>query len=791
MKIKIIKKIIWIFFLALIFNGLFLLFPQKTFAVTNFARLSYTSGSSTLTDAGYVADTKTVYLTNGIGGTAYTLYWTTTNVTSGGGISLCTINVPALQTTGSCNITIPTTTKGTYYMHVESLVDNSDSAYTLTFTLSPKLTSISSSSGYVGDSVTVSGTGFAQETVTVKFGGYTFGTYAVSSNGNLSLTTTVPEMPYGSKNVSAEGTSSGTVTYLALTFTVSPKISLSANSGVYNTTITVSGTGFDASTTVTITWDGADTTTTVPSNSLGSFSTNYTPPNSAGVHTISAHDTAGHSAGGLTYVVINPSITISSSSGNVGDSITINGTAFKPSSTVTITWDGSDTSTTTTSSSTGTFSKAFTIPDAVYGNHTIAAHDADNNTAPSKTFTITPKITISQSSGPVGTSITVSGNGFNGSSTITLTWDGTDTSRTTITNSSGSFSSLSYTIPTTTGGGHNINAHDSAGHTATNVVFTITPTVSISSTSGHAGDTTTLSGDGFAGTSTITVVWKGSDTSTTTTSASNGTFSGLVFTIPLTETPGTYTITARDNIPNQAPNKNYTVVAATTPVITLSSNKGPSGSTITISGSGFSVLATTATIRWDGSSTSTTCSLSSGSFSNCSYTIPSATVGDHTIAARDNAAVPNTSANQTYTVTSGTLSISNPTSATFTSVTIQATSQQTTANMSAITVSDSRGSNAGWSATATVSNFSDGIHTISVTNLSITPGSLTVVSGSGTGVSSGSSHTFTSTSDTATLMNANVGYGNGEYQVSPSLQLTIPVGSYSGSYSATMTITVS
>lgn len=791
MKMKKIRKTVWIFLLALILNGLFFLLPQKTFAITNFARLSYTDGSSTLTASGYVADTKTIYLTNGVGGTTYTLYWTTTDVTSGGGTSLCTINVPALQTTGSCNITIPTTTKGTHYMHVESVIDNSNPNYTLSFTLSPKLTSISSSSGYVGDSVTVSGTGFASETVTVKFGSYTFGIYTVSSNGNLSLTTAVPEMPYGSKNVSAEGALSGTITYLALTFTINPKISLSANSGVYDTTITVSGTGFNASSTITITWDGADTATTTSSNSLGSFSTSYTPPNSAGAHTIAAHDTAGHTANGLTYVVINPSITISTSSGNVGDSITINGTAFKPSSTITLIWDGADTSTTTTSSSTGTFSLPFTIPEDVYGSHTIGAHDADNNSAPTKTFTISPKINISSSSGPVGTQITVSGNGFDGSSTITLTWDGTDTSRTTSSNAAGSFSSLSYTIPTTTGGAHNINTHDSAGHTAANVVFTITPRVFISSTSGHAGDTTTLSGDGFAGLSTITVVWNGSDTSTTTTSASNGTFSDLVYTIPITTAPGTYTITAHDSIPNQAPNKNYTVVDVTTPVITLSSNRGPSGSTITISGNSFSALASTATIRWDGADTSTTCTLTAGSFSNCPFTIPSATVADHTIAARDNATIPNTSADQVYTVTAGTLSISNPSSATFTSVQVQATSQQTTANMSAITVTDSRGSNPGWSATATMGNFSDGTHTISVTNLSIDPGSLTVISGSGTGVSVGPTHIFTSTSDAATLMKANEGYGNGEYQVSPALQLTIPVGSYSGDYSATMTITVS
>lgn len=240
LKIQCAMKNFFLFLIPLIsFLLLFLISPKSVFALTNLARLSYTSGSSTLSSAGYVSDTKTVYLTNAVGGTTYTVYWTTTNVTSGGGTSLCTIAVPVLGSSGSCNVTIPATTKGTYYMHVESLVDNSDPAYTLSFTLSPKLTSISPSSGYVGDSVTVSGTGFAQETVTVKFGSYTFGTYAVGINGNLSLTTAVPDMPYGSKDVSAEGTASGTITYLVLTFTVNSKISLSSNSGVYNKLVAI------------------------------------------------------------------------------------------------------------------------------------------------------------------------------------------------------------------------------------------------------------------------------------------------------------------------------------------------------------------------------------------------------------------------------------------------------------------------------------------------------------------------------------------------------------------------
>jgi hypothetical protein len=158
-----------VFFVPVIYFLLaFLISPKSVFAITNFARLSYTSGSYTLSSSGYVGDTKTIYLTNAVGGTTYTVYWTSTNVTSGGGTSLCTISVPVLGSSGSCNVTIPAATKGTYYMHVESTLDNSNPAYTLSFTLQPKLTSISSLSGYVGDTVTVSGTGFAQETVTVN-----------------------------------------------------------------------------------------------------------------------------------------------------------------------------------------------------------------------------------------------------------------------------------------------------------------------------------------------------------------------------------------------------------------------------------------------------------------------------------------------------------------------------------------------------------------------------------------------------------------------------------------------
>lgn len=80
------------------------------------------------------------------------------------------------------------------------------------------------------------------------------------------------------------------------------------------------------------------------------------------------------------------------------------------------------------------------------------------------------------------------------------------------------------------------------------------------------------------------------------------------------------------------------------------------------------------------------------------------------------------------------------------------------------------------------------------TDMTISPGSVTVNSGSGTGVSAGSSGLFSGTgsrSDNKVLMSATSGNGTGSYSITPDLSVSVHVGPMAGTYSGDILFTVS
>ncbi len=83
------------------------------------------------------------------------------------------------------------------------------------------------------------------------------------------------------------------------------------------------------------------------------------------------------------------------------------------------------------------------------------------------------------------------------------------------------------------------------------------------------------------------------------------------------------------------------------------------------------------------------------------------------------------------------------------------------------------------------------VDTIDVTRFSLTPGSLTTISGINTNVTPGSLNFFDSTSENVNLITATAGYGLGSYSVPPTLGLGIPANSYTNTYTARVTLTAS
>jgi len=332
----------------------------------------------------------------------------------------------------------------------------------------------SPTSGPVGTAVTVTGSGIVDSncnplsSATVTFG------YSPSNNCSsltaVSSTATITNGSFsGTFTWPSSGTTAGTTyivcaqisgvsgTLAANTFQVttsSSSVSVSVDSSSYKVgdNITVTGAGFPASTSVTVeeqSANGATTTTlgNVTTDTTGAFTQDYTVPPQP-LNSVVIIATAGSvKATSSTFTVIPPppSNTSTPTSGPVGTTITVTGSNTPPpagSATETVTFGYSPNSNCNLFYSVGTgsnpkvsngsFTGTFTWPSSgtkIGTTYTVCVQmnnvsGGGTLTLPSSSFLVIPpppSITSSPTSGPVGTTITVTSSNIPspaGSSTI-------------------------------------------------------------------------------------------------------------------------------------------------------------------------------------------------------------------------------------------------------------------------------------------------------------------------------------------------------------------------------------
>lgn len=495
--------------------------------------------------------------------------------------------------------------------------------------------SISPSTGPPGTTVTLTALNFtASTTYTVTFSG-TYGIYYPTSGstgtGNFTAYFSVPPYPRGVYSVTVTTTSDTTLT--PASFTITPLVTLSSASGYVGDSITVTGTGFYTGSAVTVYFDTTTVWFTTTALANGTFSVLATVPASVrGTHTVQGYDVYGYSSAAsfITY----SKITVTPASGGVGDNITISGTGFAASQSIAITFDGVAVTTTpaaVTTSTVGSFSQAsFTVPAGVRGSHTIRAQDISGNYA-TATFTTTQSITLTPTSGPNGTKVTVKGTGFLASATITLYFDDvpvTTTLAVVPTDTTGAFST-SFDIPSSSGGAHQVKASD--GTNTDTETFTVTAALSISPTSGYVGMKVTVNGTGFlASKSDVTILFNNVLVKTTSTNA-KGVLS-TTFDVPA-QAAGTYTIKVSDG--TNVKDADFTVTtSATISPVTTTASPGHVGDNITVSGVGF-MAGSTLTITYDNTTEASTTVASDGTFS-VTFPAPASLKGAHTVTASDN-----------------------------------------------------------------------------------------------------------------------------------------------------------
>ena len=274
-----------------------------------------------------------------------------------------------------------------------------------------------------------------------------------------------------------------------------------------------------------------------------------------------------------------------------------------------------------------------------------AAHVAFANPSPS--------ILLSPSNGPIGTQVTLSGNGFAANSIVTIEYDGNtvSTSPSTITTTSTGTFTATFIVPSSPAGSNKVTATDSYGNTAS-ATFTIVPSIYISPSNGPIGTQVTLSGNGFAANSIVTIEYDGNTVSTspsTITTTSTGTFTAT-FIVP-SSPAGSNKVTATDSYGNTA-SATFTIV----PSIYISPSNGPIGTNVTVLGYGFAANSKI-TIYYDGAAVSTFPSIvntsKNGSFV-ASFMVPNSPAGTNNITAKD---AFSDKASATFTVTSSTVMI--------------------------------------------------------------------------------------------------------------------------------------
>ena len=189
----------------------------------------------------------------------------------------------------------------------------------------PTISSFSPSSGPVGTSVTINGTGLTGATA-VKFGGVAASSFSVNPSGTQISTTAPSGAVTGKITVTTPGGTATSATNFTVTTTAPTISSFSPKSGPVGTSVRINGSEFAGATAVR--FNGVSASYTV--NAQGTRIDTKVPTGATtGKITVTTPGGTATSAANFTVTVPAPTISsFSPTSGRTGTAVTITGTAF-------------------------------------------------------------------------------------------------------------------------------------------------------------------------------------------------------------------------------------------------------------------------------------------------------------------------------------------------------------------------------------------------------------------------------------------------------------------------------
>jgi hypothetical protein len=466
----------------------------------------------------------------------------------------------AVGTTATFTIVVPAAVQGDHYVIAKD-VESGATSYDI-FTVDPAIELIPEKV-LPGDTVTISGTGFAgstsvvvlytptNSTSTSEFVGIGDGSRRVFYLANKpvrsgeTITNWTDETSVSTEPVTLNTSGAPTYTGTLENAPVKPgSLTLTVSNGTNNYNITDDGNGALTSTTLNITASSIDYATGEFSFTLGG-----TPPELVGATADYTYYAASNPAIGYTIDYVAGVITFATAPAS-GVAITAN---YK--------YYSADLQVSASTNNVGNFTASLRVPTTeVSGSKTIIALDSKGNEANNFLTVVYTLITLSPEEGYVGTTVTVTGRGFTAGKTVDILWYMSPTTSgsyiTVVDNypvaADGTFTATfnvpAVPDPTAPGNDYSVKAIDSVGKSDSTTFKVVAPAkITLSPTSGKAGDTVTITGSWFTANTEVTFTFNGAPLTTIPSPVytdGTGAFTAD-FKVP-DVAAGTYTVEATD-----------------------------------------------------------------------------------------------------------------------------------------------------------------------------------------------------------------------------------------------------
>lgn len=229
-------------------------------------------------------------------------------------------------------------------------------------------------SGFVGDTVVVSGYGFARKKlVYVGIDDLKLVTGETDEKGRFyDLKLVIPASARGNHTIKAQDSENYSATQV---FNIRQQMSIMPTSAAVGDKVNIVGSGFQSVTDVTIYWDDKDIGIT-QTGADGSFTTLVQVPACGdGTHRIKVDDRVNK---GFKDINVCSAMTISPTTGHINMQVGVQGMGFRPGFPVSLTYDNIKLEGTTVNSA-GSFNQVFKIPVSRFGQHTLSASDGVNS----------------------------------------------------------------------------------------------------------------------------------------------------------------------------------------------------------------------------------------------------------------------------------------------------------------------------------------------------------------------------------------------------------------------------